>query len=289
MGEEEHDLFLPRTTQHVRLYTMNEKIQNTAKKKRAKYRLISLCSILVFIGIWYLATAVLELAPSHSLPSPVEVFKTFIIKLTKTAPEGATLGEHFLASLKVATTGYFLGVVIGVPLGILMAWHKWIDVVVRPVFDFLKPIPPIALIPVMIVLLGISTQAKSVLIFFSTVIPCILNSYSGIKQTKSIHLWVAQTFGASRIQQLFTIAIPSAMPMIFAGLRVAMGSSWMALVAAELLASTKGLGYMISVGRALLRSDLIIVGILCLGLIGIVISFLFDMLEKLFVKGGKDR
>lgn len=266
---------------------MTETIQNTAKKRRAKYRLVSVCSILVFIGIWYLATAVLELVPSYSLPSPVKVFQTFIVKLTKTAPEGATLGQHFLSSLQVALTGYLLGVVIGVPVGILMAWHRWIDVVVRPVFDFLKPIPPIALIPVMIVLLGISTKAKAVLIFFSTVIPCILNSYSGIKQTKSIHLWVGQTFGASRLQQLFTIAIPSAMPMIFAGLRVAMGSSWMALVAAELLASTRGLGYMISVGRALLRSDLIIVGILCLGMIGIVISFLFDLLEKLVIRGGK--
>lgn len=268
---------------------MDEKIQNTAKKRRAKYRLISLCSILVFISIWYLATAVLELAPSYSLPSPVKVFQTFIIKLSKTAPEGATLGQHFIASLQVAFTGYVLGVVIGVPLGIMMAWHKWVDVIVRPVFDFLKPIPPIALIPVMIVLLGISIKAKAVLIFFSTVIPCILNSYSGIKQTKSIHLWVSQTFGASRRQQLFTVAIPSAMPMIFAGLRVAMGSSWMALVAAELLASTRGLGYMISVGRALLRSDLIIVGILCLGLIGIVISFLFDLLEKMFIRGGRDK
>ncbi len=269
---------------------MDEKtrIQNTARRNRIKYRLISVCSILAFIGIWYLATAVFKLVPSYSLPSPVKVFKTFVTKLSKTAPEGATLGQHFLASLQVATSGYVLGVVIGVPLGILMAWFKWVDRVVRPVFDFLKPIPPIALIPVMIVLLGISIKAKAVLIFFSTIIPCILNSYSGIKQTKAIHLWVSQTFGASRTHQLFTVAIPSAMPMIFAGLRVAMGSSWMALVAAELLASTRGLGYMISVGRALLRSDLIIVGILCLGLIGIVISFLFDVLEKFFIRGGKD-
>ena len=268
---------------------MENNIQNTAKRRRMKYRFISLGSILIALGIWYLVTDVLELAPSYSLPSPATVFRTFLDKLTETAPEGATLGQHFVASMQVAMTGYVLGVVIGVPLGILMAWHKWIDVIVRPIFDFLKPIPPIALIPVMIVLLGISIEAKAVLIFFSTVIPCILNSYSGIRQTKSIHLWVAQTFGASRTQQLFTVAIPSAMPMIFAGLRVAMGSSWMALVAAELLASTRGLGYMISVGRALLRSDLIIVGILCLGCIGIVISFLFDILEKFFIRGGRNK
>ena len=262
---------------------------NTAKKKRRKYRFVSVVSILVFLGIWYIATAVLELVPAYSLPSPVKVFSTLITKLYTQAPDGATLPQHFLASLQVATYGYVLGAVIGVPLGIAMGWFKTVDRIVRPVFDLLKPIPPIALIPVMIVVFGISIKAKAVLIFFSTVIPCVLNSYSGIHQTRQIHLWVSQTFGATNFQQLFTVAIPSALPMIFAGLRVAMGSSWMALVAAELLASTSGRGYLISVGRSLLRSDLIIVGILCLGMIGMVISVVFDLVEKRFVRGGKEQ
>lgn len=262
---------------------------NTAKRRRLKYRVVSVASIAVFLLIWYIATAVLELAPSYSLPSPVKVLNTFITKLTSKAPDGATLPQHFASSLVVATSGYVLGMVIGVPLGICMAWYNWVDKLVRPVFDFIKPVPPIALIPVMIVIFGISLEAKAVLIFFSTMIPCITNSYSGIRQTKQIHLWVAQTFGATNLQQLFTVAIPSAKPMIFAGLRVAMGSSWMALVAAELLASTRGLGYLISIGRSLLRSDLIIVGILCLGMIGMVISLIFDQIEKRFLRGGKDQ
>jgi len=268
---------------------MNSEKINTARKQKRKYRVISAVSILVFLLIWYIATAVLQLAPSYSLPSPVKVFSTFITKMYRKVPDGATLPQHFWSSLQVASYGYFLGVVIGVPLGIAMGWFSWVDKIVRPVFDFVKPIPPIALIPVMIVIFGISIKAKAVLIFFSTVIPCILNSYSGIRQTKQIHLWVSQTFGASNLQQLFTVAIPSALPMIFAGLRVAMGSSWMALVAAELLASTSGLGYLISIGRSLLRSDLIIVGMLCLGLIGMVISVLFDFVERHFVHGGSDK
>ncbi len=262
---------------------------NTAKKRRTKYKIISVFSILAFLGIWYLATAVLELAPSYSLPSPVKVFTTFYQKLYTKAPDGSTLLQHFWESLKVSSLGYFLGVAIGVPLGIAMGWFRWVDKMVRPIFDFVKPIPPIALIPVMIVIFGISLQAKACVIFFSTVIPCIVNSYSGIKQTNQIHLWVGQTFGATNRQQLFTVALPSALPMIFAGLRVAMGSSWMALVAAELLASTRGLGYLISIGRSLLRSDLIIVGILCLGLIGAAISIIFDFVEKMFVRGGVDK
>ena len=107
------------------------------------------------------------------------------------------------------------------------------------------------------------------------------------KQTNQIHLWVSQTFGATRSQQLFTVALPSALPMIFAGLRVAMGVSWMALVAAELMGATRGVGYMIATARNLLRSDIIIVGLVTLGIIGICISLIFDFLEKKFVRGGK--
>ena len=267
---------------------MNTEKINTAKKQKRKYQIISVLSVCVFLLVWYLATAVFELAPSYSLPSPVKVFNTFLTKLHSKAPDGATLPKHFISSLQVAMLGYLLGAVIGVPLGIAMGWFKTVDKIVRPVFDLIKPIPPIALIPVMIVVFGISIKAKAVLIFFSTVIPCITNSYSGIRQTKQIHLWVSQTFGASNMQMLFTVAIPSALPRIFPGLRVAMGSSWMALVAAELLASTSGLGYLISIGRSLLRSDLIIVGILCLGMINIVLTAIFNLVEKRFVRGGKD-
>ena len=116
---------------------------NTAKKKRRKYRFVSVVSILVFLGIWYIATAVLELVPAYSLPSPVKVFSTLITKFYTQAPDGATLPQHFLASLQVATYGYVLGAVIGVPLGIAMGWFKTVDRIVRPVFDLLKPIPPL--------------------------------------------------------------------------------------------------------------------------------------------------
>jgi ABC-type nitrate/sulfonate/bicarbonate transport system permease component len=262
---------------------------NTVKRAKIKKKIISIFSILVFLGIWYLATAVLKLAPSYSLPDPIKVFTTFIKKLYTASPDGSTLLVHFWSSVKVAMLGYIFGVVIGIPTGIAMGWYKWVDKIIRPVFDFIKPIPPIALIPVMIVIFGISIESKATIIFFSTVIPCIVNSYSGIKQTNQIHLWVSQTFGATNKEQLFTVAIPSALPMIFAGLRVAMGSSWMGLVAAELLGSSSGIGYMISVGRSLLRSDIIIVGILTLGIIGIIISLSFDLLEKLLVHGGSER
>ncbi len=259
---------------------------STYQKKWIKLKILSLISIIIFLVVWHLATAVFKLVPSHSLPSPVKVFSTLIQKLYTAKPDGSTLPQHIWESTKIACAGFMLGAVIGLPLGVLMGWIPWVDKIVRPVFDFMKPIPPIAMIPVMIVFFGIGIKSKAVVVFFSTVIPCIVNAYSGIRQTNQIHLWVSQTFGATKTQQLLTVALPSSLPMVFAGLRVAVGASWMALVAAELMGATRGVGYMIATARNLLRSDIIIVGLLTLGFIGIIISLFFDFIEDRFVRGG---
>ena len=137
----------------------------------------------------------------------------------------------------------------------------------------------------MILWVGIGQSAKAMVIFVSAVTPCIVNSYTGIKQTSQVHLWVAQTFGATRRQMLFDVAIPSALPMIFSGLKVSLGASWMALVAAEMLASTKGLGYMIQMNRMVGRADNIIVGMLMIGVVGAILSAILGLVEDRFVKG----
>ena len=249
-------------------------------------KILSLIAVIVFLGGWYICTAVLELVPSYKLPNPLTVLTTFIAKFYETRPEGATIVVHFWSSFKVVAIGFCAGTIVAIPLGILMGWYGWINSLLRPVFDFIRPIPPIALIPIVVILFGISTQSKAIIVFFSALMPSVINTYQGIKQTNMVHIWVARTFGASNRQQLLTIAVPSAMPLIFTGLRVSMATSWMALVAAELMGATSGLGYMIAVSRSLLRSDIIIVGMLCLGLIGISISLLFDFLERLMVRGG---
>ena len=134
-------------------------------------------------------------------------------------------------------------------MGILMAWNKWCDRFIRPLFDLIRPIPGLAWIPLFIVLFGIGIGAKAMVIFINSMVACTVNAYTGIQQTRQEHIWLGDVFGASNAQKLFKIAIPSATPMIFTGLRTALGGSWMALVAAELLASSKGLGFMIQNAR----------------------------------------
>ena len=257
------------------------------RKEKIKFGIVSVFSLCVFFTIWYVCTAVLHLKPDYILPSPVQVVEALIGNLTNTAPDGATLFGHIAASLKVALSGYLLGALVGVPLGIAMAWFRRVDMFVTPLFDLIRPVPTIAWIPLMILWFGIGLGAKSAIIFVSAFVPCVINSYSGIKQTKSVHLWVAQTFGASRKEMLFTVAIPTALPLIFTGLRISLGTAWMTLCAAEMLASNKGLGYMVQINRSLARADLIVVAMLTIGLIGTLFTVGLNALERRFVRGGR--
>lgn len=259
------------------------KKENSAKNR--KYFMISLISVFIFITFWWLATDIFEFFPAYALPSPITVVKGFIFKLSHTAPDNGTLFQHILASLKVAFAGYTLGAVVGIPLGITMAWNKTFDLIVTPLFDLIRPVPTIAWIPLMIIWFGIGLPAKAAIVFMSSFTPCVINSYSGIKSTSNVHLWVAETFGASRMHMLRTVAIPSALPQIFTGLRISLGSSWTALAAAEMLAASQGLGFMIQLNRQLARPDLIIVGMLTIGAIGAFLSKLLSLLEKQVVKG----
>ncbi|MBR3866756.1 MAG: ABC transporter permease [Butyricicoccus sp.] len=257
------------------------------KKKEGKYILLSVLSVTCFLLLWWLVTDGMGVFKSNVLPSPVKVAETFIKKMTSTAPDGATLPQHIGSSLKLTLTGYFFGVVIGTPIGVLMAWYKKVDLFVRPVFDLIRPIPGIAWIPLMIIMFGIGMTSKVVTIFLASFVPCVLNSYTGIRQTKDVHLWVGQTFGASNFQMLVHIAIPTALPLIMTGVRVALGTSWTTIVAAELLASTRGLGFMIQQARGIYRPDVIIAGMIAIGVIGALLSWVLQIIENKVVKGVK--
>jgi len=254
-------------------------------KRKKSYVWLSVISVLTVLTVWEVTTGVLELMPDYMLPSPLAVLDAFIYKVTGGVnPDGATLWKHIGTSLKIAFGGYLAGVLIGVPLGIAMAWYKKVDLFVKPLFDLLRPIPPLAWIPLMILWFGIGYSAKVAVIFLSAMIACVVNSYAGIKQTRQVHIWVAQTFAASDLEILFRVAIPTAWPMIFTGLKTSLGSAWMALVAAELLASTSGLGYMIQMARQMGRADIIIVGMFVIGVIGSLMSKALDLLAKKLVR-----
>lgn len=231
--------------------------------------------------MWYLATDVWHLTSPMLLPSPVKVFEASIFKLSSKKSDGATLPQHTAASVVLVLKGYVFGVLAGMPLGIMMGWSKWFRRFLRPLFDLLRPIPPVGWLPVVLILFGIGQEGKVFIIFFATLMPCVLNAYSGISQTSESLLTLARSFGAGRTKQLFFVAIPSALPQLFTGLRTALSTSWATLVAAEMLAAQKGLGFMIQTNRMNSNPSYIIVAMLVIGVSGALFSALLGLLERM--------
>ncbi|MBS6643244.1 MAG: ABC transporter permease [Clostridiaceae bacterium] len=261
----------------------NEERVNLVKsqKKKSEYQLtmLSVIGILGFLILWQ--TAVLAgWLPSRYVPMPTEVVRLFAVKLVDPNPDGAVLSVHILASLQVALTGFFLALIIGIPLGLFMGWFRAFDQFMRPVFEILRPIPPVSWIPLTIIWMGIGLKAKAFIVFFSAFVPCVINSYTGIKQTSQVLINVAKTCGASNFTIFCKIGIPSSMTMTFAGIRVALGNAWATLVAAEMLAASAGLGYMILQGRQFARADIIILGIVVIGMIGVLFTSVLGAVEK---------
>lgn len=258
------------------------------KKDAVRFALLSALGIIVFLVIWQVAVQ-FELVNVRSLPAPTEVFETMIYKLSHTNPDGNTLGTNILASLQVALTGFCLALIIGVPLGLFMGWYTPVDKFVTPIFELLRPVPPIAWIPVVVVFVGIDLKAKATIIFLSVFVPCVINAYTGIKLTKRTLINVAKTFGAGNFETFVKVGIPSAMPMVFTGIRSALGGAWSTLVAAEMLAARAGLGYMLQVGRNVARADIVVTGMVTIGILGALMAGILSMLERKVLKWKTDR
>ncbi len=254
-------------------------IQKQRKRTQVQNTMLAASGILGFILIWQIA-AVSGLVNSRYIAKPLEIVNLFIVKLTDPNPDGAVLGVNVMSSLAVSLSGFGLAVLIGVPLGLFMGWYRGFDSFMRPIFEIIRPIPPVSWIPLTIVWLGIGLKAKAIIVFFAAFVPCLINSYTGIKQTSEVLINVAKTCGASNFTIFRKVGIPSAMTLTFAGIKVAIGNAWATLVAAEMLAASSGLGYMILMGRQFGRVDLVILGIVVIGAIGLVISKLIDMLEN---------
>lgn len=251
------------------------------QKKRTQYQnaMLSVIGILGFLIIWEILTAG-GMIDSKYLSTPLHVLNLFVTKLTDANPDGAVIGVNILSSLTVALSGFGLAIVIGIPLGLLMGWYRGFDRFMRPLFEIIRPIPPVSWIPLTIVWLGIGLQAKALIVFFAAFVPCLINSYTGIRQTSEVLKNVAKTCGASNFTIFWKIGIPSSLTLAFAGVKVAIGNAWATLVAAEMLASSSGLGYMILMGRQFGRVDLVILGIVVIGVIGMIISAFINLLEN---------
>ena len=249
-----------------------------------KYNLITCVTFLAFLILWQLC-AQYDIVGRYT-PAPTEVFQAFLFKLNNIGPDGALLYTNILTSLSISLLGFLIAVVVGIPLGLLMGWYRLFDRFAKPLFELVRPIPAVAWIPLMIVWIGVGLAAKALIIFFAAFVPCVINAYTGIRQTNPVLINVAKTYGASNFYTFIHVGVPSAVPMIFAGMRIALSTSWGTLVAAEMLAASAGLGYMISMARAFGRADVVVLGMVIIGALGYVFTWIFSKAEEAINKGG---
>lgn len=203
------------------------------------------------------------------LPPPTAVFSAAVDLQNRHALMPQIIDSLYRVLMAVGTAS-----VIGIPLGLAMGWFPRFRSVVDPVLEFVRPIPPLAWIPLSILWFGIGDTQIVYIIFLAAFFPIVLNSMAGARDVDTYLVRAGQSLGAKRSELFGTIVLPAALPNIFTGVRVGLGIGWMALVAGELVAAPTGLGYMINNARTIFRSDYILLGMVLIGVLGLLLDFL---------------
>jgi len=227
-----------------------------------------------------------KVLPSYKIPSPLEIIDALKTLIIVGLPSGYRLHGHALESLLRVGYGFVMATGLGVPLGIFMGWSKNFRQLITPLIEVVRPIPPLAWIPIAIIWLGIGIKSASFIIFLGAFFPILLNTVAGVLSVDPILIEASKTLGAKDKHILLKVLFPGAMPNIFTGLRIGMGIGWMTLVAAEFtgVKSGYGLGYLIMIARDVQRPDEIVAGMIVIGLIGYFLDGIFRLYEARVLK-----
>lgn len=247
-----------------------------AKASKYEKTISAAISIFAFLCIWELVVRFTSVGLFIS--SPITVIGKTLRSIVE--PLGTyTIQGHVLWSLQRVAVGFIIGSVLGVILGILMGWYRAIEALFRPLFEIVRPIPPIAWIPLAILWFGLGENSKYFLIFLAVFSNVTMNAYSGAKSVDPVLVGAAGMLGASKRQIFTTIVLPSCVPQIFAGLQIGLGSGWATVVAAEMVRSSEGVGWVITKGQDLNNPLQILVGIVGIGVIGYVLAVIMRAVE----------
>lgn len=216
------------------------------------------------------------------LPAP-EAVVSRLIEIASDGYQNTSLWGHLVASLGRVLAGFFLGSLVGIPLGYAMGLSSWFRGWFDPIVEFMRPVPPLALIPLVIIWFGIWETGKIVLLFLAALWIMVIAARSGVSGVKLSKIHAAYSLGASKWQIMRHVIIPNSLPDIFTGARVAMGVCWGTVVAAELVAAQKGAGMMIIAASKFQLTDIVVMGIILIGIIGYGIDILMRMAEKKLV------
>ncbi|MFP2507695.1 taurine ABC transporter permease TauC [Enterobacteriaceae bacterium RIT711] len=242
-------------------------IQDKARRKRLALRwpfsrqiTLSLTTVTTIILLWWWVAAQQWVSPLF-LPPPLQVL-TKLISIA--GPQGfmdATLWQHLAASLLRILTALLAAVLIGIPVGIAMGLSPTVRGILDPLIELYRPVPPLAYLPLMVIWFGIGETSKILLIYLAIFAPVAMSTMAGVRSAKQVRIRAAEALGASRAQIVWYVILPGALPEILTGFRIGLGVGWSTLVAAELIAATRGLGFMVQSAGEFLATDVVLAGI----------------------------
>ena len=241
--------------------------------RRVLHLLLPLITGVLFLTAWHVAV---KMSGSDIFPTPHQVLGG----LGELVRQGLLL-KYVVASLFRVSWGFIGAVLVGVPLGLVLGWFRPAFAALNPFIQILRPISPIAWIPVAILWFGVKDTAPVFLIFLASVFPITVSAMAAVQNMQQVYLRAAQNFGLGGLELFRRVIFPAALPQIITGIRIALGVAWLVVVAAEMIAVNSGLGYLIIDARnAGKRYDLVVAGMVMIGLIGLVLDVLVRRLEK---------
>ena len=262
----------------------NETVDHAAERGRfTLYKLITntyflyAVSIVAFFSLWHWTAA--EKIFRDSLATPAQVLDQ-MIRLTSMKFAGTKLWGHIWASFQRVIIGFALASVVAVPLGLFMALNKTVNAVVKPLFDLFKPMPPIAWVSIAILWFGIGEFSKVFIIIIGTFVPCLLNAYNGVRLVDPDLYDVIRVLGGNRRDEIFHVCFPASFPAVFAGLQISLSAAWTCVLAAELMNSRDGLGFLIKRGMDTHNPSLVLSGMLLIAAAAWVSSLGVSLLER---------
>ncbi|MGL5422720.1 MAG: taurine ABC transporter permease TauC [Serratia fonticola] len=240
---------------------------------------LSTATLLVLLAVWWAVTALQLISPLF-LPAPQQVLHQLVVIASPQGFMDATLWQHLAASLGRILVALLAAVVIGVPVGIAMGLSETVRGLLDPLIEIYRPVPPLAYLPLMVIWFGIGETSKILLIYLAIFAPVTLSTVAGVRSVAQVRIRAAQALGANRWQLLRFVVLPSALAEILTGIRIGLGVGWSTLVAAELIAATRGLGFMVQSAGEFLATDVVIAGISVIAIIAFGLELGLRVLQR---------
>ena len=246
-------------------------------KKLSVEKILTIITVIAVLLLWFIVTGTGSFSETI-IPSPKSVWESFT-DVVQDGYKGHTLLEHLETSMKRLMTAYLIVVLTAVPLGLLSGYNSKVRAVIEPIVEFYRPLPPLAYYTILVLWLGIGESSKLALLILAGFAPVYISCVSGVIRIKDDYINGAKTLGANKKQIFFYVIFPAALVDIFTGLRTALGVEYTTLVAAEMVAATAGMGWLVLDASNYLRSDIVFMGVIIMGITGVLLDRIIRIIE----------